>query len=704
MNLLAALASTLLKSDVPAQAAQPPQTTTTSALDIPEILDHVLACLDRRDIIYSIRRVCRLWHRASQAYYIHPLVYDDSLESTPHNHILGAVPKIPFAGSFCWIKGSKPGNHDRTWIVLVNILQQLDHACTSIPSSVNLSQPSPALLPNSTSGQTPRPLYDFYFSGYDFQQQITLVLPHLKFLAYFYFQGYRGSAPSFQRLLASCPLLRDIHIESSSISVEDRTIVPPLSTIDLSVKGGGKVPLTLQLPSSLDDLKRLLPLQSLKIINSDLNLAPLIDLLAVSPNLKTLEITTTSIFDTLHWHKVSEREVFDFILGTEQHSRQAKIQAAAAGAAGAEGTTTVGLSPCPSLRRLQFSNHTQSLSLSNLNGLVPTKNILSIKNHIKERKFYFRDATMFLGDRLMFSVHSRVITHLEFTVPEHADDLVTYRRRCEMTIDMNAVLFHMEALLVLKAKGMVCAISKLTPFPSSVLQEQGIKTGKDKEGKKTANTLVSSPSRLGRLWACRNLHTLEINFVSTEDTSLWLQSELDGQDTRTVFGYLSRVCPKLQRVYIGLDYASLHLQSGLCLLSRLERLEKAVIQVLKKKSGTWKFNNITNGIGSGGGGYTGADLSWMPKTKRPFKISKILQQRELNNWDETIQKEQQGRIPRSKAFLDQNTTKKEYKGMELLGALTDVRQCLDEISMGCEREERVFSLEITHLKKNKLVY
>ncbi|KAG0380861.1 hypothetical protein BGX24_004071 [Mortierella sp. AD032] len=88
-----------------------------------------------------------------------------------------------------------------------------------------------------------------------------------------------------------------------------------------------------------------------------------------------------------------------------------------------------------------------------------------------------------------------------------------------------------------------------------------------------------------QVWACRRLQTLQVAFFSTNMTS---------SSSRVVFGYISRVCPKLKDLEIyGPEYLSggwlaadldirqgrlyLLLEGGLCLLSRLKSLERLVV-------------------------------------------------------------------------------------------------------------------------------
>ncbi|KAF9291041.1 hypothetical protein BGZ68_005291 [Mortierella alpina] len=76
-----------------------------------------------------------------------------------------------------------------------------------------------------------------------------------------------------------------------------------------------------------------------------------------------------------------------------------------------------------------------------------------------------------------------------------------------------------------------------------------------------------------RIWACRGLKTLEVEFVAGGANYLD-----DREHSRLVFGYISRVCPNLQNLSIKNNGMKLDLEGGLCLLSRLKSLRKLYLK------------------------------------------------------------------------------------------------------------------------------
>ncbi|KAG0317288.1 hypothetical protein BGZ99_006404 [Dissophora globulifera] len=76
-----------------------------------------------------------------------------------------------------------------------------------------------------------------------------------------------------------------------------------------------------------------------------------------------------------------------------------------------------------------------------------------------------------------------------------------------------------------------------------------------------------------RIWACRSLQTLQLTFCAD-------QSDFDYRHSaRILFGYLSLVCPNLRELWVTHRAITLDMAGGLCLLSRLEMLEKLTLEV-----------------------------------------------------------------------------------------------------------------------------
>ncbi|KAG0276425.1 hypothetical protein BGZ95_007551 [Linnemannia exigua] len=70
------------------------------------------------------------------------------------------------------------------------------------------------------------------------------------------------------------------------------------------------------------------------------------------------------------------------------------------------------------------------------------------------------------------------------------------------------------------------------------------------------------------IWACRGLKTLHMTVASD------YQHSFSPEATLTVFGFLSRMCPLLEELYLTRLSMDLSFQGGLCLLTRLQHLER----------------------------------------------------------------------------------------------------------------------------------
>lgn len=91
------------------------------------------------------------------------------------------------------------------------------------------------------------------------------------------------------------------------------------------------------------------------------------------------------------------------------------------------------------------------------------------------------------------------------------------------------------------------------------------------------------------VWACRDLKTLSI---SLDNTLMMCHRRREGflMESRHVFGYLSRVCPKLKDLSIELRCPVFSLESGLCLLTRLRDLQR--LKVCSHHADTRDLNPI----------------------------------------------------------------------------------------------------------------
>ncbi|KAF9935809.1 hypothetical protein BGZ65_002987 [Modicella reniformis] len=76
-----------------------------------------------------------------------------------------------------------------------------------------------------------------------------------------------------------------------------------------------------------------------------------------------------------------------------------------------------------------------------------------------------------------------------------------------------------------------------------------------------------------KIWACRNLQTLHIQLDARQGDNV------SDERSRVLFGYLSRVCPRLQDLAIKHPRMRLSLEGGFCLLARLRELKRLSLMI-----------------------------------------------------------------------------------------------------------------------------
>lgn len=292
----------------------------------------------------------------------------------------------------------------------------------------------------------------------------------------------------------------------------------------------------------------------------------LVDLLAVCPRLLQLEIITNYVGDQPFWPLIHR---------TIRQDEQLSF---------------IGLA-CPRVRRLHYSIIEINWSPGSLETLFREN------TQVTEWSFLVDNLDPHLGSQLL-QVRN-VVTCLEiYDIQQRRYQPLG---RDLMDSGLHRFLCNAPLLRALKAARVSCVASRLDPFPLD-LPDEPHQRSSSAEGAVS----VEEP----RLWVCHNPETLELGF--TQPYTLERLRQLTSRDVRVVFGYLSRLCPRLRHVNISLDSAPVDLQSGLCLVSRLKRLETLTIEMPGKVS-FWS---------------RGTDLSWMePPSFLGF--SKVSQRQEF---------------------------------------------------------------------------
>ncbi|KAG0050378.1 hypothetical protein BGZ83_004843 [Gryganskiella cystojenkinii] len=142
-----------------------------------------------------------------------------------------------------------------------------------------------------------------------------------------------------------------------------------------------------------------------------------------------------------------------------------------------------------------------------------------------------------------------------------------------------------------------------------------------------------------RIWACRKLQTLHISLKSMSTSTALLpgttlrtsfpfnkRSSSSPDQSRAIFGYLSRVLPLLRDLALSKSRLNLTLEGGFCLLTRMRDLEKLTLQIRKPPRPV--PDNTIGGSGSSSSPSTPPclfkerDFNWLVRTPSPWQIVK----------------------------------------------------------------------------------
>ncbi|KAG0294478.1 hypothetical protein BGZ96_001073 [Linnemannia gamsii] len=167
-----------------------------------------------------------------------------------------------------------------------------------------------------------------------------------------------------------------------------------------------------------------------------------------------------------------------------------------------------------------------------------------------------------------------------------------------------------------------------------------------------------------RIWACRNLRTLHIRCHSVNSEAI---EERKGR-SRVLFGYISRVLPRLEDLMI-LDFKplrpdiALELQSGFCLLARLSQLAYLRIGEMDRKMV-----------------FKAADLRWIVRSGH-INGGKIERNHVYRTWDDLLAEEARTTAAETKPVRRNDMTNdvELWKSLENLGLLLDVKKMVEEM-------------------------
>ncbi|KAG0047718.1 hypothetical protein BGZ83_007289 [Gryganskiella cystojenkinii] len=223
---------------------------------------------------------------------------------------------------------------------------------------------------------------------------------------------------------------------------------------------------------------------------------------------------------------------------------------------------------CPDLKDYHFSFHLAPLPEEEMSKVIQEF------PRSQKRSFLDTDFSPVLG-RSLISMADR-LTELEFVSAPRCQ----FRERLgvilQQVLALGRHLIHVRAPSV-KFSPHVMDLNNILAVPSdwsNLLDPREVSVQAKKRNLTAsvlANTTTNSINCDKSVWACKNLQSLHLSIgrpsLNCSEVVLGL----------VVFGYISRVCPELRELEVHGDELSWSPPSGLCLLTRLESLERLSI-------------------------------------------------------------------------------------------------------------------------------
>ncbi|KAG0339070.1 hypothetical protein BG000_002919 [Podila horticola] len=553
--------------------SQSPPSTRPSPLQIPEVIECIFSFLDRTTLLASVRRVCRQWYLISRRFASQQLIFNDYGDTKSYAQVFEAVSR---AGNFRWIYNNTKSSS--AWPAFRAVLERMNKHFLANGTSTTLTDVS-----------SPVPLREFHILGNFSPGWLMLalpLLPHLTSLKIDYFITTRFSmAP----ILRTCPELTTLHIQGMSYLVALALHSNSLSSIDLRPRASSPLE---RIPGD-----RSLKLRSLTIKMCQVDQSSLVDVLAVSPHLQELVLVANTTIAPQRPQR-PQRPALPVTRTITQEELIPFIGKA-----------------CPHLRKIHYSLYRKPLGAANVEQLI------RCNPHVTDWSFLQQDVYTNLAQQLI-EVRN-VVTYLEIALYDNSGtDIFVPRSSPAVQSSTGSVelaqrglhrfLCASPLLLHLKTDTVTCAVERIDPFPEALQ----VTTFEPRQS--AAPPLVTEYTAPPKLWACRDLQSLTLHFTRTRQ----VHQDADRRYTRFVFGYLSRVCPKLRRLHLGLQDSRLDLQSGMCLLSRLECLE-GVSFGLPGQYSRWPKS---------------LDLSWLPQSPPTVRM-RLVRARELVKWGQVLKEE-----------------------------------------------------------------
>lgn len=494
----------------------PPPTRPLSPLDIPELLELILSFINGHTLRISVL-VCRQWYRLNQDRLFREVTWDINWSPSAPKQALKRLPGARRLVLSCSQDNPKWRGPDLHRALLA--LQTPARQWTTL---------SPLAWYRNTMATE----FDNYSllrelvltTGLNFKDTAMDLLPFPPSLTSLTIHHDVRVSIDIGRILAICPLLRTLHLSSKVVMV----FRGPYTS-----QGKGALP-------------EQLPLRSLVLQQPAVRQSWMEDLLTITPHLQELQLINIKGYNGAPWHSPRFRD----------YLRDLSLD---------------------NLRQFHFSQHWSSIVEPNQAEMT-----FAICPLTKERSFLCYDLTPEIVGSL--TEQSTLLTTLEILLPY---DVYCYRDGWRRDPSDHGYLYTARLLHQL-----LCECPKLRhlrtlkiPYMTywmDIHRRLGHRISLA-EGYGPSHRLVWA---VPGIWICRGLEKLDLDLHIHDEARM--RGDLH---MRIAYGYVARVCPHLKDLrisfpihclspfgYKGWGYRPFVLSGGMCLLSRLVRLERLRIE------------------------------------------------------------------------------------------------------------------------------
>ncbi|KAF9560523.1 hypothetical protein EC968_006141, partial [Mortierella alpina] len=502
-----------------APSPSPSSSLAPSALLLPEILHLIFSHLDQHDLLGRTSLVCQLWRSVSQMLILGTITWKDILSSNDQALFFSTMR----AGHLRTLR--IVAQDHRTLLCLAGGIEQ--HICDAWARlHRELGKPSGAThadnntLADHFAADTKMPWRKLVFSGWNCinQQLDPLLCGNGRFEAIraLHVEHLTPGQFDLSCVLNELPAMEELVVEAfiSTPYTERRNALITWTEREQQLR---------QDPTSTRSFLRL---QTLAMRQIMVDQATLHTMLEALPALRSLELWRTVVLQERHSTvatTATTESLFDraaFLSHVGQH--------------------------CPRLKHFH---------LSMPDAILQTQDIEYISTSFQRLESIALSRDDLYPQLLSLPLFTDRLTTLEI----EGRHLHTIRHRNWL----QSYLCQAPLLLHLRAQRVPLAATHFILKPRTALRTDTLGANE------TANEWSSQFDK--PVWACRNLRTLHL-YIDSRHSSL---TEMDDMtEHRVLFGYLSRVCPRLEEISLFQDRFKPLIQTGLCLLWRLRRLRR----------------------------------------------------------------------------------------------------------------------------------